>query len=111
MGLEAGEERRGSWPLSLANGGGRLGAGKNGGPADVKKKTEDTGQSWRPGGSWDQLVPGARGGGDRGFDWEPPDLAVAVRGRGRGIVGGKGRGARDGWQRISRGCHLVFPLV
>ena len=45
--------------------------------------------------SWDQLVPGARGGGGRGFDWEPFNLAAAVKGRGRGIIGVISRGARD----------------
>ena len=37
----------------------------------------------------------SQGRGGRGFDWEPFDLAAAVKGWGRGIIGVISRGARD----------------
>ena len=63
VGLEAGEERRGSWPLSLANGGGKLGARRNGNLLTSRRRPRIRGRAGGQGGagtSWCQ-EPGAGG--------------------------------------------------
>ncbi len=58
-------------------------------------EVEDTWRRWRLGVELGPAGARSQGRGGRGFDWEPFDLAAAVKGRGRGIIGVISRGARD----------------